>query len=240
MARVPIQPRLHVAYRMFVVSIMCLSSGIVNATDVSAYGTLTSEYIYRGLDMSDRNPAVQIGVDVSITDNFFAGAWSTTVNLRNTNGGRDFEMNYYAGVHYSFTDRLSATATLLRYAYPGAEGSHKYEHNEGLLTVSWDSRYSIEYAYTDDARGLKKRATHLLLSTDWPMRNGWILSANVGRYDLSRIRLPAYVHGNIGLSTRLSRYTFDARIYGNEKNSDSRFDGQVAGTRLVFSLSASF
>lgn len=222
-----------------VATIQCIH-GIANATEISVYGTLTSEYIYRGLAMSDRNPAAQAGLDVSLTDNLFAGAWISTVDLRNANGGRDFESNFYAGVHYAFTDRLSATATLLRYAYPGADGVHKYEHNEGLLSLSWDARYSIEYAYTDDARGLGRRASHVLLSADWPLRNGWILGANAGRYDLSRIRLPAYTHGNVGLSTRLSRITFDVRLYGHEDIDHDRLDSQAAGTRFVFSVSAVF
>lgn len=208
--------------------------------DVSLYGTITSEYIYRGIAMSDRNPAAQVGLDVGITDHLFTGAWISTVDIRNANGGRDFESNFYAGYHHAITDRLSATVTLLRYGYPGAEGRHRYEHNEGLLTISWDARYSIEYGYTDDVRGLDQRATHVLLSADWPLRNGWILGANVGRYDLSRIRLPAYVHANVGLSTRVSRFTFDARLYGNESIDDASFDGQAAGTRIVLSVSASF
>lgn len=217
-----------------------LIAGTLARADVSVYGTLTSEYIYRGLDRSDRNPAAQFGIDLDITDNFFAGAWISTVNIRNPNGGRDYESNVYAGAHYGINNRLSVTATLLRYRYPGAEGSHKYDHNEGLLTISWDSRYAIEYAYTGDARGLGRRGTHVLVSADWPLGNGWILGANAGRYDLSSIRLPAYVHGNVGLSTRWSRITFDARLYGNEHTGDERLDDQAAGTRFVISVSAAF
>lgn len=216
------------------------TSGSFASADVTAYGTLTSEYIYRGLDRSDRNPAVQLGVDLDITDSVFAGAWISTVNIRNPNGGRDYEGNVYAGVHYAITDRLGATATLLRYIYPGAEGSHKYEHNEGLLTLSWDSQYAIEYAYTGDARGLGLRAIHVLLSADWPLGNGWILGANAGRYDLSSVRLPAYVHANVGLSARLSRLTLDVRLYGNEDTGDERLENEAAGTRFVISVSASF
>lgn len=190
--------------------------------------------------MSNRNPAAQLGFDIGITDNLFAGAWISTISLRNPNGGRDFESNIYAGYHHSFGERLGATVTVLRYGYPGADGLHAYEHNEGLLTISWDSRYAIEFGYTDDVRGLGERATHVQLSADWPFGNGWILGANVGRYDLSKIRLPAYLHANIGVSARLSRFTFDARLYGNESIDDPRLDAQAAGTRAVVSVSAAF
>lgn len=231
--------------RQAMLALLCVATiqvvpGEADAADLAVYGTLTSEYIYRGLSMSDRNPALQAGLDISFNDHLFAGAWVSTIDLRNPNGGRDVESNLYAGLHYALTDRLSATATLLRYAYPGADGIHKYEHNEGLLSLSWDARYSLEYAYTDDARGLGRRATHVMLSADWPLRNGWILGANAGRYDLSRMGLPAYIHGNVGLSTRVSRLTFDARLYGHEPIDHARLDNQAAGTRFVVSVSAAF
>jgi uncharacterized protein (TIGR02001 family) len=225
------------------VALLMLTSAAVTtpsilAAELSAYGTLTTEYIYRGLSISDRNPAVQIGVDYEHGNNVFVGAWFSTIDLSTSMGRRDFESNYYLGYHHEVAPSWGATLTLLRYAYPGAGGTHSYDHNEALLEISFNDNYAAEYAYTDDVYGLGRRASHLQLSGDWPLGAGWMLGASIGRNDLSSIGIPEYFHGDIGLSARYSRFAFDLRLYADEPVNSRRFDSASAGTRFVFSISA--
>ncbi len=208
------------------------------AAELSAYGTLTTEYIYRGLSISDRNPALQMGVDYDHDSNIFFGAWISTIDLRTANGGRDVETNFYAGYHHEISTEWAATWTLLRYAYPHSGGQHSYDHNEALLEISWSENYAIEYAYTNDVYGLGRRATHLQASGNWPLGKGWVIGANVGRNDLSSLGISDYFHGDIGVSVRGSRFTFDFRLYNNEAARETRFETANAGTRLVLSVSA--
>lgn len=208
------------------------------ASDLSVYGTLTTEYIYRGLSISDHNPAVQGGIDYRHDSQLFAGAWITTIDLRNANGSRELEANFYAGYRHDFSPDWAATATVLRYAYPGATGNHSYDHNEVLIEVSWGENYAIEYAFTDDVYGLGQDAKSLQFSAAWPMGSGWLLGANLGRNDLSSRGVPEYWYGDVGLSLTGSRFVLDIRVYDNESSGTTRFESSQAGARLVLSVSA--
>ncbi len=99
-------------------------SPVLYASELSVYGTLTTQYIYRGLNISDNNPALQAGIDNEHDSNVFVGAWVSTIDLSTANGGRDLESNYYAGYHHKIAGNWAATWTLLRYGYPCGGGEH--------------------------------------------------------------------------------------------------------------------
>ncbi len=210
-----------------------------NASGLTGVASLTSEYIYRGLAQSDGNPAVQFGLDYEFDAGIFVGAWASTIDLRSAMGHREIELDYYLGYHYESTAPLTATLTLLRYTYPGQTGSHSYDHNELLLGATWRERYSIEYGYTNDLFGLDRIGRHWELRSEWPVANAWVVSAALGRNDLSDIDVSKYLHWDLGASARIERLVLDLRWYDNE--TPDGFAAQIsAGSRFVVSISAAF
>jgi uncharacterized protein (TIGR02001 family) len=209
------------------------------ASELTGIATLASEYIYRGLAQSDGNPAVQFGLDYEFDAGMFIGVWASTIDLRSAMGKREIELDYYIGYHYESKLPLSVTVTVLRYTYPGQTGSHSYDHNELLLTATWRERYSIEYGYTNDLFGLDSIGRHWELRSEWPVANAWVVSAALGRNDLSDIGVSKYLHWDVGASARISRLVLDLRWYDNE--TPDGFAAQVsAGSRFVVSLSVAF
>ncbi len=209
------------------------------ASELTGFASLTSEYIYRGLALSDGNPAVQFGLDYEFDAGTFIGVWASTIDLRSAMGKREIELDYYFGYHYESKAQISATVTVLRYTYPGQTGSHSYDHNELLLTATWRERYSIEYGYTNDLFGLDSIGRHWELRSEWPVANAWVVSAALGRNDLSDIGVSKYLHWDVGASARISHLALDLRWYDNE--TPDGFAAQVsAGSRFVVSLSVAF
>jgi len=209
------------------------------SSEFTGIASLTSEYIYRGLAQSDGNPAVQIGLDYAFDAGMFVGVWASTIDLQSGAGKRDIELDYYIGYHYESRTPLTATVTVLRYTYPGQTGSHPYDHNELLLSATWRERYSIEYGYTNDLFGLGRIGRHWELRSEWPVANAWVVSAALGRNDLSDIGVSEYLHWNVGASARISYLALDLRWYDNE--SPDGFAAQIsAGSRFVVSISAGF
>jgi len=209
------------------------------ASELTGIASLTSEYIYRGLAQSDGNPAVQFGLDYEFDAGMFIGVWASTIDLRSAMGTREIELDYYFGYHYESKAQISATLTVLRYTYPGQTGSHSYDHNELLLSATWRERYSIEYGYTNDLFGLDSIGRHWELRSEWPVANAWVVSAALGRNDLSAIGVSKYLHWDVGASARISRLVLDLRWYDNEM--PDSFAAQVsAGSRFVVSISAGF
>lgn len=209
------------------------------ASEFSGQATLTSEYIYRGLEMSDGNPALQMGLDYEHDTGFFVGVWASTIDIQTAMGSRDTELDYYAGFHYATDAPVTATVTLLRYSYPGQTGMHSYDYNEVLVGASWRERYSIELGYTSDLYGLDRTARHWELRSEWPVASAWVIGATLGGNDMSDAGVSRYLHWDIGASARFSRLTFDLRWYDNELP-DGFAALLSANSQLVLSISASF
>jgi uncharacterized protein (TIGR02001 family) len=211
----------------------------IAAGEVSGRITLASEYIFRGQAQSDGNPALQAGIDFAHRSGLFLGAWASTLDLESPSGRRDAELNYYLGWHFSAESRLSGALSLTRYTYPGQTTAFSYDYTEALITASWDDRYSLEFGYARDVYGFPVDARHIELRVDWPLRNAWVVSGGLGFNDLDELGSSRYAYGDIGVSARYSRLTFDLRWYNNER--PAGFIGQLsAGSRLVGAVSLGF
>ena len=222
---------------MLLILQICASSAM--ASELSGVVTLTSEYIYRGLEMSDGDPALQLGLDYEHDTGLFVGIWTSMIDLSTPMGEREIELDYYAGFHYTSQAPLTAMVTVLRYSYPGRIGTHSYDHNEVLFGATWRERYSIELAYTSNLYGLDRIGRHWELRTEWPVANAWVIGAALGGNDLADVGASRYLHWDIGASARFSRLTVDLRWYDNEK--PDGFAAQVsANSQLVISVSAAF
>jgi len=209
------------------------------ASEFSGLATLTSDYIYRGLEMSDGDPALQLGLDYEHDTGFFIGVWASTIDIQTAMGSRDMELDYYAGFHYAAESPVTATVTLLRYSYPGQTGIHSYDYNEVLVGASWRERYSVELGYTSDLYGLDRTARHWELRSAWPVASAWVISAALGGNDMSDAGVSRYLHWDVGGSARFSRLTFDLRWYDNELP-DGFAALLSANSQLVLSISAAF
>lgn len=81
----------------------------VPAVDVSVNAGVVSDYRFRGLSLSDRDPAVQGGVDLDFRSGWYAGAWASSVDgfgeadaeidLYGGWGGQNGGIDYALGVH---------------------------------------------------------------------------------------------------------------------------------------------
>ncbi len=211
----------------------------LQASEFSARATLTSEYIYRGLAMSDGDPALQLGVDYAHDSGFFGGVWASTIDIESPFSERDFELDFYAGYHHQFQSPFSATVTVMRYTYPGQTGGHSYDYNELLVSATWRDRYSIELGYTDDYNGLGGDGVHWELQFDQPVANAWVVGATLGRNDLSDLGGARYYYWDVGASARFSRLIVDLRWFDNEELYRYTVP-ESAGSRLVLSLSLAF
>lgn len=216
-----------------------ISAPSTDASELSGVVALTSEYIYRGLEMSAGNPALQLGLDYEHDTGLFAGAWVSSVDLRAATGRRDTELDYYAGFRFDSDAPVSTMVTVLRYTYPNQTGAHDYNYTEILVGASWREHYSVELGYTSNLYGFDRVGRHWELRSEWPFANVWVFGAALGGNDMSDAGVSRYLHWDVGASARISRLTFDLRWYDNE-----RVDGFAAvysaNSRFVLSISAVF
>jgi uncharacterized protein (TIGR02001 family) len=93
------------------------------AFQVSANVALVSDYRFRGLSLSNRDPAVQGGIDVTHESGFFVGTWASSIA---NNGGSNVEVDLYGG-YAGQAAGIDYSVTALGYVYPGGSGVDYFE-----------------------------------------------------------------------------------------------------------------
>lgn len=120
---------------------------------LSANVGLYSEYVFRGLTQTDRDPAIQGGFDYSHSSGFYLGTWASNISwLRDagayTSGG-SLEWDFYGGFKGSIGD-FGYDVGLLQYYYPGTEntpgGFVKADTLEAYVAGSW-KWFTLKYSY---------------------------------------------------------------------------------------------
>lgn len=113
------------------IALACGSSA--QALDLSGSATVVSDYRFRGISNSGKNPALQIDLSVSHESGFYVGAWGTNIDLYPD--GADLETDLYAGWSGDIAPGVTIDANVTRYGYPGVAGTTDYY--EGLASVAF-------------------------------------------------------------------------------------------------------
>lgn len=173
-----------------------LASGYACADTTPPY-TLTanvgvySQYIFRGLTQTNRDPAVQGGFDYAHSSGFYLGTWASNISwLRDFGtytGGGSMEWDIYGGKRGSFGNSdFGYDVGGLYYYYPGtvAPGLVKGDTFEGYGMLSW-KWLSAKYSYSLDNKtfGVTDSAGtwYLDLSANYPLTDKLTLTAHYGK-----------------------------------------------------------
>jgi uncharacterized protein (TIGR02001 family) len=114
------------------------------AFDISATLTVTSDYRFRGISLSDRDPAGQASVDISYRG-FYAGVWTSTMaRYADTN----VETDVYAG-YGGEAGPIEYEIGAIAYLYPGGDGSGNVYEGTGSIAYTFGpatGRLKVNYA----------------------------------------------------------------------------------------------
>jgi len=134
--------------------------------EVSANVAITSEYRFRGVDLSGGEIAIQGGFDVAHESGFYVGTWASSLDEQ-TVGYGSTELDIYGGWGGDLTDGLSADVGVIGYLYPDAgPGDFDYIELYGSLTFGLgpvEATTGVAYAPSQDSLG---NTDNLYLYTD--------------------------------------------------------------------------
>lgn len=123
-------------------------------TEVTATARLVSDYRFRGVSLSGRQPALQAGVEVDHRG-WFAGGWASTTRIDPVDGG---EIDFYAGRRGSVAG-FDYAATAYAYLFDGQpayfEAQATLGRDLGPVTVE------IELAYAPRQRDVTRANTYI-------------------------------------------------------------------------------
>lgn len=182
---------------------------------LGGYVTLTTDYRNRGLSQTDGHSALQAGIDYSLPSGLFVGAAASNVEYAVEAGDasrRRAELDVYLGYDWQL-EGWALTATLARYAYPGASSGDGY--NELTAGVRFGDRVYLTTSRTGGFGTAGIEAVNHELTAVLPLRGGFELGATLGRAELDGIPGSAYGHWNLGLSKLAGPFSVDLRYHDN-------------------------
>ncbi|GAA5177029.1 hypothetical protein GCM10025771_13430 [Niveibacterium umoris] len=106
---------------------------------------LASDYMFRGISVTQRKPAVQGGIDMVHPAGFYASLWASNVSEAMYNHGSGLETDLYAGWKWDIGGGFTLDTGFAAYFYPGAytianDGQKvKYDTQELKLGLVYDT-----------------------------------------------------------------------------------------------------
>ena len=124
--------------------------------EVSANVALTSEYRFRGVDLSGGDFAIQGGVDVAHDSGFYIGTWASSLDEQ-TVGYGSTELDVYGGWSGDVAPGFSVDVGVIGYLYPDA-GPGDFDYIElygstGFTFGPAEATVGIAYAPDQDSLG---------------------------------------------------------------------------------------
>jgi uncharacterized protein (TIGR02001 family) len=189
--------------------------------NLSAGAIFTTDYRFRGLSNSDREPAFQPTVNWSGPDGFYVGAWGSNVDFKDRQN-TSIELDLYGGKHFDL-DGSDLNIEAYYYSYPnhdrplgGANYSYfetiaQLSHSFDKLTLMGTLAVSPDYfADTGEEWYVAGSASYAL--------NDWVtISANLGHDSVAELNGSdegygyPYLHWDIGATATWNGFSLDLR-----------------------------
>ena len=192
------------------------------APDWSLAGSLAvqSDYRFRGISQSNRDPVPQGSLNLTGPDGFYVGTWLSKINwqLNGTNDNPGVEWDIYGGKHFDL-DGTDLNVEAYEYAYPDAtiiKGTPAASYFEGIFTLSHtfgpealDIVYAVSPQFSlGGGTGNYIEGQSVLTVTDW-----LTVSANIG-HQWVELAPSDYTHADAGATATWKSLSLDLRYLG--------------------------
>jgi uncharacterized protein (TIGR02001 family) len=217
---------------------------------------LSSQYIFRGLTQTNKEPALQGGFDYSHASGFYAGTWLSNVSwLTDSSAATGYtsssiEWDFYGGFKGSIGNTgFGFDVGLLQYYYPGTHNAAIYPTKADTLelygALSW-KWLSLKYSHSlnnktfgvADSRG----SYYLDLSANIPVTDKLALQAHWGKqkFDgnsggVSNDSFASYEDWKVGATYALPRdFTIGAFFSGTDMSATQKaFYTNISNNRML-------
>jgi uncharacterized protein (TIGR02001 family) len=229
--------------------LLCAAAS-ANAGEVTGTVTAVSDYDFRGVSLSAKDPALQASIDYAHDSGFYAGAWASNIDYGPDIDG-DIELDLYAGFAGETGGGMGWDVGLVWYTYPDSSSS---------LTASSISDYPELYAgitfgpvelkqwYTNDYGGSDVDALYTEMNYGFELPADFGLNLHLGYNYGDAFDGFEYFDFAVGVSKSVGHFDMELKFTGTEL--DEQDVGLPPGTsfgdvfnpepRVLFSISTTF
>ncbi|MEN9765138.1 MAG: hypothetical protein RL397_1093 [Pseudomonadota bacterium] len=238
-------------------------------SELSGNMSITSDYRFRGISQSNKQPALQGGIDYAHSSGLYIGNWNSSVSQWASNLGAGIEMDVYAG-YSTEVGGLGVDVGTIYYYYPNARVSVADAKNHantqeayiGLSygIVTFKTSYTLSDRYFTLGTGgdttLQSGATpsskgtlYYDLSLSYELTQGISLSAHAGSLSLKNKVGSSIKDYSVGVAYALKDWELGLSVYSTsglnaaDKAFFTTLDGKstkLYGSGAAVSLSRSF
>lgn len=236
-----------------------ISLTAVTHAEITGTVALTTDYDFRGVSLSDEDPAIQASIDYAHDNGFYASLLGSNVDYGSDYDGT-IEIDLSAGLSGETEIGIGWDVGMACYMYPDSDSSPAKSEIEDYSEVYLGGSYQMLDAkvwYTDDYGDTGDDAWYTELNANFELPAGLTLGLHVGQgfgdywdavADAAEINLATtgidgdYTDWSIGLGYTVG--SFDLKLRYIDTNTDSALQvnsGAFANdSRVVFSVSTGF
>ncbi len=217
-----------------------------------------SQYVFRGINYSDEDLALQGGFDYAHDSGLYAGVWASSLD-ESQNSGNSLEVDFYAGYYHQLTDDIGLDVGLLQFYYPDRKkyNGEDIDTTEVYVAASW-KWFTAKYSRTLSdwggvnnksagidgyAAGDTKGTQYYELNFDYGLPMGVNLSMHVGREDVENYSGFNYTDYAVGLSKDFTAAGSDGWTAGltyTDTNASKAWWGNRGDSQLIAYLTRAF
>lgn len=211
--------------------------------EFSGSASLVSDYRFRGLSQTFRDPAIQAGGEFAMPNKFYVGAWSSIVDKSQFTNSRGFEVDLYGGYRTEIGGGWTLDGGLIQYLYPTASS---FSTLEAFIGAEWQFvTLKVNHTLSNKFFGVTnaKHSQYFDASIRYPLPMGLHL---LGHYGIQRVHENSgdYSDYQIGIEKGWRDLTFTASIIGTDVEAETtNAAGRVVklgGRALVLTVSKNF
>lgn len=226
-----------------IVSATIAGSGAAHA-EITANIALTSDYVFRGISLSDNGPAVQGGFDWT-SEQFYAGVWASSLS-------EDMELDVYVGFTPT-TGPVQWNLGAVGYFYPGADDdTAEFDFMEyvlsGALPLTEQFTLGAGLYFSPDNWGGTGEATYYEVTGEFQPMDALSFSAAFGNQTIEDpdgapggAGEDDYSTWNIGGTYAIHGFTADLRYHDTDIDAGSDIEAYTVGpasydSAIVFTI----
>ena len=239
----------HLLLRALPLALVLAATGAADAA-VTSNVALTSDYVFRGVSQTNREPAIQGGFDVTTEGGAYFGTWGSSISWLSDYGGisSNVEIDAYGGYRGSFSETVGYDIGAIYYWYPGSfpSGFNSADTAEiyfGVTAGIFGLKYS--YAVTDlfgyaDSDG----SGYLDGAVNWSFADTWTLNLHAGKQWIESNEDFEYVDWKVGVTKAWANGFSLAAAYidtdADEPLYTNTFGEYIGDSTAILTLSRSF
>jgi uncharacterized protein (TIGR02001 family) len=201
-----------------------------------------SDYDFRGVSLSAKDPALQGSIDYANDSGFYAGVWGSNIDYGDFYDG-DIEVDLYVGFANQINDELGYDVGLVYYTYPGSDGSankaaiEDYPELYAGLTYNW---LEVKQWYTNDYGGSEDDAFYTEANGTFELPANFSLGVHLGYNYGDAFEPDEYLDYSIGVGYTLSHFDLGLKYVDNDMDDQEEGDVFNSEGRVIFSVSTTF